>query len=233
MILPVSSIPAISGPEDFKAYFHVSRETLERLKTYEALLRKWQKAVNLVSPGTLDRVWQRHFADSAQLLAHAGKPKLWLDIGSGAGFPGLVIAILLANRSDVSVHLVESNTRKCAFLAEVVRQTGASVEIHASRIESLGGGDTVIAADIISARALAPLDSLLGLAMPFLGPDASGAPDAKGLFLKGKGIDVELAAAKEAYSFDLVLHDSMSDEQGRIAVISQLRKTEPIEKSQT
>jgi len=219
----VSVIPTISGPEDFKAQFHVSRETMERLKTYEALLRRWQRVVNLVSPATLDRVWQRHFADSAQLFAFAGQPKQWLDLGSGAGFPGLVIAILLANRDDVSVHLIESNARKCAFLAEVVRQTGASVEIHATRIESLGSADTVLRPDIVSARALAPLEELLGLAMPFLQPDAEGAPRARGLFLKGRGIEAELAAAKQAYSFDLVLHDSLSDAQGRIAEISRLQ----------
>ena len=135
------AVGIIRGPEDFAAAFDVSRETIARLATYEALLRQWQKAVNLVAPSTLDAVWHRHFADSAQLLSLAPTARTWVDLGSGAGFPGLVVAILLASSPSphassawgegigaeppaARVTLIESNARKCAFLREVVRQTG-------------------------------------------------------------------------------------------------------------
>ena len=152
------SIPVrtIRGPDDFATAFNVSRETIERLAIYEKLLRQWQKAVNLVAPSTLDAIWHRHFADSAQLLPLA-PPGLhsWIDLGSGAGFPGLVVAILLAGAptprhaggvsstrrgermpaeqgGPIHITLIESDTRKCAFLREVVRQTGigSSVGMH-------------------------------------------------------------------------------------------------------
>ena len=129
----------IGGQDDFAAAFNVSRETIARLETYEALLRQWQKAVNLVAPSTLDAIWHRHFADSAQLLPLAPGARTWVDLGSGAGFPGLVVAILLADRvthphprplpaegegaaAPTHVTLIESNARKCAFLREVVRK---------------------------------------------------------------------------------------------------------------
>ena len=167
----------IRGPDDFAAAFNVSRETIARLATYETLLRQWQKAVNLVAPSTLDDIWHRHFADSAQLLPLAPAARTWVDLGSGAGFPGLVVAILLAAVSlspcsswgrgsaqaeqasaphptlsprragrgrarsrTPRVTLIESNARKCAFLREVVRQTGigarVSVDILSTRIET-------------------------------------------------------------------------------------------------
>src|SRR5436190_21201457 len=136
----------IRGPEDFAAAVGASRETLDRLATYEQLLRQWQKTINLVAPSTLDAIWHRHFADSAQLLPLAPQAATWVDLGSGAGFPGLVLAILLANGvrpsarnlvlaadgaegSDPTtprVTLIESNARKCAFLREVARQTRVS-----------------------------------------------------------------------------------------------------------
>ena len=146
----------IRTPDDFAAAFHVSRETIGRLETYERLLRQWQKAVNLVAPASLDAVWHRHFADSAQLLRLAPAEALhWIDLGSGAGFPGLVIAILLADRrrspsppqagrgdqATATVTLIESDTRKAAFLREVARQTaipaGVAVDILSIRAESV------------------------------------------------------------------------------------------------
>ena len=114
--------------------FSVSHETVEKLELYERLLLQWQKAVNLVSPTTLPQVWQRHFADSAQLIALAPNAKNWVDLGSGGGFPGLAIAIMLANQKECCVHLIESNSRKCAFLSEVARRTGASARVHNMRI---------------------------------------------------------------------------------------------------
>ena len=145
----------IRTPDDFAAAFHVSRETVGRLETYERLLRQWQKAVNLVAPASLDAVWHRHFADSAQLLRLAPAEALhWIDLGSGAGFPGLVIAILLADAASSPsprkrgegtrrprVTLIESDTRKAAFLREVARQTaipaGVAVDILSIRAESV------------------------------------------------------------------------------------------------
>src|SRR6476469_8687725 len=137
-----AEIRQISIPADFAAAFDVSRETLDRLAIYEALLRQWQKAINLVAPSTLDAVWHRHFGDSAQIVRLAPHARSWTDLGSGAGFPGLVVAILLADREQQSspsprgggepayvksapgITLIESDSRKCAFLREVARKTG-------------------------------------------------------------------------------------------------------------
>lgn len=207
----------VSGPEDFQERFAVSRETLERLGIYERLLKQWQKGTNLVSPATLDEVWHRHFADSAQLGQIANDWSTWIDLGSGAGFPALVVAICFANREDRCVHMIESNARKCAFCSEVVRETGCSVEIHNGRIESLHGDARLSGADIVSARALAPLVQLLDLAAPFFAPHTTG------LFPKGRQADSELAACKKRWAFDMTPHQSLTDANARILAISSLR----------
>lgn len=239
----------IRGPEDFAAAFNVSRETIERLETYKKLLRQWQKAVNLVAPGTLDAVWHRHFADSAQLISLAPPgPRHWIDLGSGAGFPGLVIAILLANTPsprDVptppaassargegigdpypQVTLVESDARKAAFLREVVRQTGLStgnsagvaVDVLSARVESVRIKVNLSLPRVICARALAPLDKLLGLAAP-LSP-----PGTVALWCKGKSIAQELQAAEKEWNFSVELVPSVTGRDGRIAVITNLER---------
>ncbi|MFQ5626609.1 MAG: 16S rRNA (guanine(527)-N(7))-methyltransferase RsmG [Methyloligellaceae bacterium] len=208
----------IDTPQRFASRFNVSRETIERLEIYEALLKQWQRRVNLVAPNTLAHVWQRHFADSAQLLAHAPDSSKWLDLGSGAGFPGLVIAICARNREDSHVHIVESNARKCAFCQEVVRETGCSVEIHQTRIESLGAKDRLIGAGIVTARALAPLDNLYKLASPFFGPGTAG------LFLKGRRVSQELERAAESWDCEVRLHPSLTDARARIVEVSALRR---------
>src|SRR3989337_3677670 len=136
----MSSLPgstAIRGPEDFAEVFKVPRETIHRLVRYADLLAHWQKSTNLVAPSTLPLLWSRHFADSAQIRGLAPEARLWLDLGSGAGLPGLIVAILPAGLPDLRLHVVESNRKKCAFLAEVARETGAPVEIHVMRIEEL------------------------------------------------------------------------------------------------
>lgn len=207
----------ISGPEDFQERFAVSRETLERLAIYERLLKHWQKGTNLVSPATLDEVWHRHFADSAQLGSIAGEWSRWIDLGSGAGFPALVVAICFANREDRRVQMIESNARKCAFCREVVRETGCSVEIHNGRIESLYGDARLSGANIVSARALAPLAQLLDLAQPFF------AAQTVGLFPKGRQADSELAACKKRWTFDVTPHQSLTDAGSRILAIRSLR----------
>lgn len=223
----------IRGPDDFAAAFGVSRETLDRLVLYEALLNQWQKAVNLVAPGTLAAVWHRHFADSAQLLPLVPRyPQHWLDLGSGGGFPGLVIAILLADTppeppaqpgDPPRVTLVESDARKAAFLREVVRQTGIAatvrVDILSTRAESLPTQVNLPLPDVVSARALAPLDRLLGLAAPFLSP-----PGAVGVFCKGKEVAKELRAAEKTWQFKAELVPSRTGKEGRIVVIRQLER---------
>lgn len=203
----------------FRDAFHVSRETTERLSAYERLLRQWQKGTNLVAPATLDHIWHRHFADSAQLLRHApDESRIWVDLGSGAGFPGLVIAICAANQDDLEVHLVESNARKCAFLHEVVRETGCPVEIHEQRIESMTPAATVPRVEIVTSRALAPLDRLLELASPFFGEGTVG------LFLKGKTAEQEHEDAARHWRYTVGLLPSITEEEARIVRIDALRR---------
>lgn len=209
----MSRSESIEGPKDFARVFSVSHETLEKLDLYARLLIKWQKAVNLVAPATIPHLWQRHFADSAQLVGLAPRAKIWVDLGSGGGFPALVIAIMLANQQECCVHLIESNARKCAFLSEAARQTGAPARVHNARIADVAASGAVPAADVVTARALAPLDPLLELALPFFG-NASAA-----LFLKGREAGVEIAEARKRWVFDLKIHPSISDAQGQILEI--------------
>ncbi len=252
----------IKGPDDFAAVFGASAETIARLATYETLLKQWQKAVNLVAPSTLDDIWHRHFADSAQLvaLAPAGL-RSWIDLGSGAGFPGLVCAILLADTSALSprlrgegrgegrprspaleqaaaphpnplpmeewgagtrVTLIESDTRKAAFLREVVRAVsplpGIGLEILPARAESVKTQVNFLLPRVVSARALAPLEKLLALAFPLSPPGTTG------LFSKGKEVAQEIDAAKKTWNFDVDLVPSVTEGSGRIAVITNLER---------
>lgn len=239
----------IGDAEDFRAAFHVSRETCARLATYEGLLRQWQRAVNLVGPSTLNAIWHRHFADSAQLLALVPSPRSWVDLGSGPGFPGLVVAILLAEPSRHSadpgapsrlrgeggddalsaqrpeparITLIESNARKCAFLREVVRQTrlasSVSVDILSTRIETAATQGSLPAPDVVSARAVAPLDKLLALAAPLF------ASSTVGLFLKGRDAAAELEAAEKLWNFRTELVPSRTERDARIVVIRNLER---------
>jgi len=213
---------AIGSAEDFAGYFSVSRETLSRLMAYAALLEQWQRTINLVAPSTLHDVWGRHFADSAQLLALAPPgARRWLDLGSGAGFPGLVLAILLAGRGEGRMALIESDTRKAAFLAEVARQTGVTVDIYAERIEKGATQAKLGPIDVITARALAPLPRLLDLAAPYFSQATVG------LFLKGREAQGEVELAQRCWDFEAALHPSLTDSDGRIVVIRALKsKTE-------
>lgn len=195
----------------------VSRETKERLGIYVALLEKWQKSQNLVAPSTMKAIWTRHIADSAQALAVAPDARRWVDIGSGAGFPGLVTAILLRETEGAIVHLVESNTGKAAFLRTVARETGAVAQIHAVRIDAFmaGFGES---ADAISARALAPFHELLSLAEPLL------ARGARGVFHKGQDFVAEREKATLSWDFDLVEYPSRIEETSRMIVVSQVSR---------
>jgi 16S rRNA (guanine527-N7)-methyltransferase len=213
---------AITTPEEFVRAFGVSRETLERLETYEALLKQWQRTINLVASSTLSDIWHRHFADSAQLLdlAPPGAER-WLDLGSGAGFPGLVLAILLAERGHGRVTLIESDTRKAAFLAEIARRVGVAVDIRGTRIEKSATQAKLGPVDVVTARALAPLPRLLELSAPyFSGPTM-------GLFLKGREVEAEVEAARQLWDFEPELRQSLTAISGRIVVIRALKaKTE-------
>ncbi len=175
-------------PEEFRRATGVSRETLSRLETYARILTRWQSRVNLVGAATLPDLWRRHMLDSAQLAAYLPESaRIITDIGSGAGFPGLVLAIMLGRET----HLIEANHRKCAFLREAARATSTEVEIHPERAESLAPWPT----DAVTARAVAPLSDLLAVAQPLLA--AGGAPDPVCLFLKGRGVEEELTESKK------------------------------------
>jgi 16S rRNA (guanine527-N7)-methyltransferase len=194
----------------------ISQNTLPAFEIYVDLLRRWQDVKNLVGPRTLDQIWTRHIADSAQLLRLAPDARRWIDIGSGAGFPGLVLAILMREEPDREVHLVESNSRKCAFLRAVSRETGARAQVHAGRIQDvlprLGG------ADVLTARALAPLPELLTLGKDLLRTGALG------LFPKGQDLDAELTEASKSWNIDYDIVPSVTDPQGRICIVRQLRE---------
>ena len=169
--------------------FHVKHSLTSR--PTQDLLAQWQRTINLVAPSTLPDIWSRHFANSAQLLALAPPgAKRWLDLGSGAGFPGLVVALMLAGRRGARVALIESDTRKAAFLAEVARRTGAPVDIYPLRIEKSATQAKLGAIDVITARALAPLPRLLELAQPYFSTATVG------LFLKGREAQAEVEAAR-------------------------------------
>ena len=186
----------------------VSRETIERLYIYEELLLRWQKVKNLVAPSTLPELWSRHFADSLQILPLMPDAVTWVDLGSGAGFPGLVIAIQLVGKPGSSVHLVESDHRKCAFLREVARETGAPAFVHNQRIENIAGKFEKI--DAVTARALASMDKLLKLSRPILEKGAIG------FFLKGQDVAAELTDNSIFSSVHLELLPSATDPNAKI-----------------
>jgi 16S rRNA (guanine527-N7)-methyltransferase len=195
----------------------VSREIAERLDRFVDLLLQWQRTCNLIAPSTIPAIWTRHVADSLQLLAIAPTAMRWIDLGSGAGFPGLVIACALAGRPGAVVHLVESNTKKAAFLREAARHTGAPAIVHSVRIEAFVAGhkETV---DAVTARALAPLEKLLALAHPLI---KSGV---QGLFLKGQDVDAELTRASKCWNIAAELVPSKTNPQARIVVVRGLTR---------
>jgi 16S rRNA (guanine527-N7)-methyltransferase len=204
---------AAYGPEDFVRDTGVSRETRDRLAAYADLLARWNRAVNLVGRSTLSDAWRRHLLDSAQLMpllpaAPAGRPRRVADLGSGAGFPGLVLAILGAG----DVHLVESDARKAAFLREAARVTGADVRFHVKRAETL----PAVEADVVTARAFAPLADLLGYAAPLMRPGGIG------LFPKGRGVEGELTLARKAWNMAVQRVPSRTDPSATILRIEAL-----------
>lgn len=191
----------------------VSHETRQRLSLYGDLLAKWQKTINLVSPATLPDMGTRHFLDSAQLAAYLPSgPYTHYDIGSGAGFPGLVLAIL---RPDAAVTLIESDERKCAFLKAVSRETGIPVTVIRSRVESTD----LPPPDLVSARALAQLSELLALTRPWW----SRAANLTLLFPKGAQAEHEVARGLESFDFSVQTHPSKTDPAGQILVLTGVK----------
>lgn len=203
-----------SGQQAFLARMNVSRETCAKLEHYERLLRKWSRAINLVARPTLEDIWTRHFLDSAQLHSLAPETaRTWADLGSGGGFPGLVIAILAAERSPfVEVTLVEADRRKAAFLTTVSREMGLNVRIHAQRIEALAP----LGADVVSARALAPLVQLLDYARRHL------APGGIALFPKGAAVDAEIDEALASQKLQVHKSPSWTDPRSTVLRIEGL-----------
>ena len=192
----------------------VSRETYARLVEFEEVFLRWNQRINLSAPSTLSDVWNRHILDSAQLVSLDENALHWVDLGSGGGFPGLVLAFLLMERPGAHIELIESNRKKAAFLQAIVGQFGLPCRIHAQRIEQCY---TVIRdAEVVTARALAPLPALLGLAAPWL------TDGAKGLFHKGRDYRRELEESAQLWRFELIEHESRIDEESIILEIRNL-----------
>lgn len=213
---------AVAAPRDAAALsrFELSSETVADLERFVTLLLKWQRTHNLVSPATLPEIWTRHVADSLQLIEYAPAFREWVDLGSGAGFPGLIVAIASKARPERHFTLVESNLKKAAFLRAAIRETGANGDVAAERIEAFAGRIKG-SADIVSARALAPLPKLLALAAPLL--------HAKSvlLLLKGEDFVREIDAASQSFAFDVLDYPSATDSGGRVLTIGNLRPTRP------
>jgi len=193
----------------------VSRETLGRLDRFVELLLETQSHTNLIGPGTIPELWTRHIADSLQLLDLAPDAKVWVDLGSGAGFPGLVIACALAGQPGAAVHLVESTGKKAAFLRNVVEALALPATVHHMRAESFSPSFRI---DVITARALAPLGKLFGYVAPLL---ESGA---KALLPKGQDVEAELTEAAKYWKVEAELVASRTNPGGRIVVVRTLQR---------
>ena len=198
----------------------VSRETEARLDAYVDLLVQWQAKTNLVASSTLPNLWTRHISDSLQLLTIAPNTKIWVDLGSGGGFPGVVLACVMAETEGAMVHLVERNAKKAAFLREAIRVTGSPGQVHLADI-----GDTVDRmrerVDCVTARAVAPLQQLIGFAEPLVKQGAQA------LFLKGQDVEAELTEATKYWSIKPQLHSSRTGGQGWIVQLDRIERRDP------
>lgn len=211
---------AVPSPDDRAralALTPVSREIVDRLDSYVELLLRWQKTTQLVGENTIPTLWTRHIADSLQLLDLAPEAKVWADLGSGAGLPGLVIACALAGRPGARVHLIESQAKKAAFLREAVRALGLPAMVHAERIEAVVDALSE-PVQVVTARALSPLGQLLVYAHPLLKKGA------KGLFLKGQDVDVELTEAARYWNMQHSLAPSRTSPNSVIVVVSRAER---------
>ncbi len=198
-----------------KAAGPVSRETFVCLQAFEQLFLKWNRSINLAAPSTLDDIWGRHILDSAQLARIAPAATRWVDLGSGGGFPGLVLGFLLVERPGASIDLVESNRKKASFLQSIIGQFDLPARVVAKRIDDSYA--LVPTPEIVTARALAALPNLLDLAAPWL------TKGARALFHKGRDYRAEVEESTLRWGFDLVEHSSMTDPHGVILEITELR----------
>jgi len=202
------------GPEDVVKLTGVSRETFHKISAYLELLDRWRERINLIGPAEGRHLWRRHVLDSLQLLQYiSAEDKSVADLGSGAGFPGLILACALADKAGAAVTLVEKSPRKSEFLRAVGKEVGLPVAVLTIRLEDAPG----VLFDVVTARALAPLPKLLGFA------DAWLKPSGKALLMKGRDTEAELAEAREAWTFDLSTLDSQSSPEGRVLRVSSLR----------
>ena len=195
--------------------FPVSRETEERLDRFVDVLLIWQRRLNLIAPSTLREVWTRHVADSLQLLPLAPEARTWVDLGSGGGFPGVVLACALVGGTEPVVHLIESNGKKAAFLREAVRVTGAPAVVHAIRAERFGKS-CAEPVEVVTARALAPLKTLCHQAFPLISRGAVG------IFPKGQDVDAELTEAAKYWRIEALKVPSKTSPEGSIVLIRGL-----------
>ena len=202
----ISSLEGVAGP--------VSRETFERLLAFEQMFIKWSQRINLSASSTLDEIWSRHILDSAQLFGLAPGARGWLDLGSGGGFPGLIVAFLLRDYPEGGIELVESNSKKAGFLQAVIGQFSLPATVHVNRIEDAAAATKM--PQIVTARALAPLSRHLELSAPWLVRGSTG------LFHKGRDYRREVEESLNAWSFDLVEHPSKLNPQGVVLEIRQL-----------
>jgi 16S rRNA (guanine527-N7)-methyltransferase len=199
---------------DFIEATDASADVMAGMDTFLATLTDWNARMNLVGPSALAEFWGRHAYDSAQLLNEAPDARVWADLGAGAGFPGIVLAIFLKDREGAKVHLIESMAKRCAFLRSVSIELGLPTLIHNSRAESLH----LSPVDVVTARALAPMPRLLEYAHPLLRGSTVG------LFLKGRDVERELEDARKSWRFEVSLSPSASDPEGRIVSLKRLSR---------
>jgi len=203
------------SPEEVQDILNVSRETFDVLQHYVRVLRTWQKSLNLVSAHSLAHVWRRHIVDCAQLYAHIPPDAHTLaDMGSGAGLPGLILAILSRSRPNFHITLIESNSKKCGFLRYAAADLGLDVTILRARLQTARPAPV----DVLTARALAPLNTLLFLAQPYR-HSAQSRQTTRCLFLKGQDVEQELTATAKCWKLESTLFPSLSDPSGALLVI--------------
>jgi 16S rRNA (guanine527-N7)-methyltransferase len=196
----------------------VSRETLARLDRFVELLLTWQQSVNLISAATIPQLWTRHIADSLQLIDLAPDARIWIDVGSGGGFPGLVVACAAADRPGAAVHLIESNLKKAAFLREAAQAIDVPATVHGMRVETFAKGFRG-PLDVLSARAVSPLNTLLNMCFPLLTKNG-----VTGLFPKGQNAALELDEASKSWKIKVELVPSRTDPAARILVVRDLER---------
>lgn len=198
---------------DFQRLTHASDAQMADLEAFAGRLAEANQVMNLIGPDTLPDIWNRHFWDSAQLLNLEPEARTWADLGAGAGFPGVVLAILLKDRPAAHVWLIDSLGKRCRFLQEVADALGLPATVINGRAE-----DQVVSVDVVTARAVAPMEKLLGYAQPYLQRGA------RGLFLKGEKAEVEVAQARKVWQFEASLSVSRSDPRGRIVAVRSARR---------